>query len=103
MTERLLRRDDIAALFLTTRDRAASILAKRGCYPIDFGRGPGGGPRWLASAVEAVIREMFLEAQPKPPKQKRPKVHPSRSNMRIEKMTANELHQAVLTSDAPLQ
>lgn len=103
MTERLLRRDDIAALFLTTRDRAASILAKRGCHPIDFGRGPGGGPRWLESAVVAVIREMFLEAQPKPPKPKKPKVDPPQNKKPIAKMTANELHQAVLTSDAPLQ
>ena len=101
MSERLLRRDDIAALFLTTRDRAASILAKRGCYPIDFGRGPGGGPRWLESAVVAVIREMFLEAQPKPPKPKGLKVETPRKDLDLVNKTVNDI--LALTRVAPLQ
>ena len=101
MSERLLRRDDIAALFLTTRDRAAFILAKRGCYPIDFGRGPGGGPRWLESAVVAVIREMFLEAQPKPPKPKKLKVETPRKNLDLANKTVNDI--LALTRVAPLQ
>ena len=101
MTERLLRRDDIAALFLTTRDRAVSILAKRGCYPIDFGRGPSGGPRWLESAVVAVIREMFLEAQPRPPKPKRLKVEAPRKDLDLANKTVNDV--LALTRVAPLQ
>lgn len=66
MQERLLRRADIAEMLNTTPGVAATILAKWGVHPIDFGRGAGRGPRWLESAVRAAMQQMQAAANPKP-------------------------------------
>lgn len=63
--ERLLRRTDIATMLNTTPGVAATILAKWGVHPIDFGRGAGRGPRWLESAVRGAMQQMHEAAQPK--------------------------------------
>lgn len=63
MTDRLLRKADIAAKLGATHGVAASILASRGCQPIDFGHGRARGPRWLESAVDAALAAMHCEAQ----------------------------------------
>ncbi len=65
MTDRLLRRADIAAMLGTTPGVAASILAERGVHPVNFGMGRSRGPRWLESAVRQAMLEMHQAAQPK--------------------------------------
>ncbi|WP_270229552.1 hypothetical protein, partial [Desulfovibrio legallii] len=62
--ERLLRQKDIAAMLGTSPGVAASILAQRGVYPVDFGVGRSRGKRWLESAVKQVILDMHDAAQP---------------------------------------
>ena len=64
MTERLLRKKDIAAMLGTSPGVAASILAERGVHPIDFGKGRSRGLHWLESAVVSAIREIHAAAQP---------------------------------------
>lgn len=63
--ERLLTRKAIAAMMGTSSGVAASILAKHGVFPIDFGVGRGRGPRWLESAVRQTLFELHADAQPK--------------------------------------
>lgn len=70
MTERLLRKKEIAAMLGTSPGVAASILSARGVHPIDFGRGRSRGLHWLESAVVAAIRGIHAEAQPQPKKQR---------------------------------
>lgn len=70
MTERLLRKKEIAAMLGTSPGVAASILSARGVHPIDFGRGRSRGLHWLESAVVAAIREIHADAQPQPKKQR---------------------------------
>lgn len=65
MSERLLRQEEIAAMFGTSPGMAASLLRKAGIMPIDLGRGRGRGLRWLESAVQAAIVGLHNEAQPK--------------------------------------
>lgn len=77
MTERLLRKKEIAAMLGTSPGVAASILSARGVKPIDFGRGRSRGLHWLESAVVAAIRDIHAEAQT-PPKIHRQGVTPRR-------------------------
>lgn len=76
MTERFLRLADVAAMLGTSPGVAASILAKRGVFPVDFGMGRGRGQRWLESAVVFAMREMALNVAarhaPRPSKPKTP-------------------------------
>lgn len=71
MSEKLLRKKDIAAMLGTSPCVAASILASHGCHAIDFGRGRSRGPRWLESAVCAALYEMHNEVQEKNKKRTR--------------------------------
>ena len=64
MTDRLLRKNEIAAILGTGPGVAASILANMGVQPIDFGFGRGRGPRWLESAVMEAIQSLHRNAQP---------------------------------------
>ena len=64
MTDRLLRKKEIAAILGTSPGVAASILSNMGVHPIDFGYGRSRGPRWLESAVTATLQAMHKEAQP---------------------------------------
>lgn len=73
MTERLLCKNDVAAMLGTSPGVAVSILAEHGIYPIDFGRGRSRGRRWLESAVRQLLLEMHQAAQPKPRKPRAPK------------------------------
>ena len=70
MADRLLRKNEIAAMLGTSPGVAISILSERGCHPIDFGYGRARGPRWLESAVLMAIRAMHEEAQPQKDKNK---------------------------------
>lgn len=64
MTDRLLRKKEIADILGTSPGVAASILSNMGVQPIDFGFGRGRGPRWLESAVTAAIQSLHKAAQP---------------------------------------
>lgn len=90
MTERLLRRADIAAMLGTSPGVAASVLVKYGVHPIDFGYGRGRGARWLESAVRQALIEMHQNAQPelKPEREKRP----ARSKHFIAEMSVNDIY-----------
>lgn len=92
MTDRLLRRKDIAAMLGTSPGVAASILAQRGVHPIDFGLGRGRGPRWLESAVRQVILEMHQAAQPKPKDVRQPMRH-STPPVSLSSMSINDIYQ----------
>ena len=64
MTDRLIGKRDIAAMLGTSPGVAASILAGKGIHPIDLGAGRSRGLRWLESAVQQAVRDMYNEAQP---------------------------------------
>ena len=65
MREKLLNKKDIAAMFGTSPDMAASILRDNGIYPIDLGCGRGKGLRWLESAANEILRKLQDNARPK--------------------------------------
>lgn len=90
MTDRLLRRTDIAAMLGTTPGVAASVLAKQGVHPIDFGMGRSRGPRWLESAVRQVILDMHAASQPKP-KATRAK-RPAAPQTTLANMSVEDIH-----------
>lgn len=90
MTDRLLRRADIAAMLGTTPGVAASILAERGVHPIDFGMGRSRGPRWLESAVRQAMLEMHQAAQPKA-KAKRPAKRTTAPAVSLASMSINDI------------
>lgn len=92
MTDRLLRRADIAAMLGTTPGVAASILAERGVYPVDFGMGRSRGPRWLESAVRQVILDMHRDAQPKA-KVTRPVKRTAAPAVLLTNMSINDIYQ----------
>ena len=102
MSDKLLRRCDIAAMLGTTPGVAASILSERGCYPIDFGYGRGRGPRWLESAVIDVLRAMHMEAQPQETSSKTPHKKSKLPKIDLANTTASKLY-ALLTTEQPLQ
>ena len=76
MTDRLIGKRDIAAMLGTSPGVAASILAGKGIHPIDLGAGRSSGLRWLESAVQQAVRDMYSEAQPKPKTTRRPRPKP---------------------------
>ncbi len=101
MSDRLLRRADIAAMLNTSQGVAATILAQNGVHPIDWGVGSGRGPRWLESAVLAALRAMNAAAQPKPKRDKKA----SKSSIpraSIADLHVNELH-SILTQGQCVQ
>ncbi|RHH26004.1 hypothetical protein DW219_00160 [Desulfovibrio sp. AM18-2] len=89
--ERLLRQKDIAAMLGTSPGVAASILAQRGVYPVDFGVGRSRGKRWLESAVKQVILDMHDAAQPrvKVPRKDKPVAAPA---MHLTTMSINDIY-----------
>lgn len=92
MTDRLLRRADIAAMLGTTPGVAASILAERGVHPVDFGMGRSRGPRWLESAVRQAMFEMHQAAQPKA-KAIRPVKRTAAPAVKLTNMSINDIYQ----------
>lgn len=92
MTDRLLRRADIAAMLGTTPGVAASILAERGVHPVDFGMGRSRGPRWLESAVRQAMLEMHQTAQPKA-KAIRPAKRTAAPAVSLTNMSINDIYQ----------
>lgn len=92
MTDRLLRRADIAAMLGTTPGVAASILAERGVHPVDFGMGRSRGPRWLESAVRQAMLEMHQAAQPKA-KAIRPVKRTATPAVSLTSMSINDIYQ----------
>ena len=63
MNERLIRIEEAADMLGTTPHVAKDFLGKAGLQPIFLGRGRGRGCRWLYSAVLALIKTRFSEAQ----------------------------------------
>ncbi|MGE9985407.1 hypothetical protein [Desulfovibrio sp. SGI.169] len=92
MTDRLLRRADIAAMLGTSPGVAASILAERGVHPIDFGFGRSRGPRWLESAVRQTMLDMHQAAQPKV-KERRPAKQTNAPAVSLTNMSINDIYQ----------
>lgn len=64
MTDRLLKKRDIAAIFQTSAERAAVILSEHGVNGFTLGAGRGLGFRWLESAVMSVVHALATEPQP---------------------------------------
>lgn len=95
MNEKFLRKKDIAERMNCGWKKARSMLAAHGVYPVDFGFGPSGGPRWLESAVNAVLRSMHQEAQPGT---KPSKIKVKTGNQSIADMSAASLHKLVSNS-----
>ena len=103
MTERLLQKKDIAAMLGTSPGVAASILAKRGVHPIDFGKGRSRGLRWLESAVVSTLREIHAAAQPQA-KNTRPctATRPASPGAHLAGMTIQDIHD-LLTANQSVQ
>ncbi len=72
MTERLLKKRELAAMLGTSPGVAVSIMAEHGVAPIDWGAGRSRGYRWPESRVRDVILEMYVKAQPKKPRVPKP-------------------------------
>lgn len=93
MTDKLLCRADLAAMFGTSGDKAASILTGQGVQPIFLPRGKYQSPRWLESAVIAALHAMHAAAQasvlPKAKTPRKPKPIPS---MGVASMSASSMH-----------
>ena len=73
MSERLLRKKDIAAMLGTSPRVAVAILKEHGCNPSDLGYGRGRGLRWLESAVAAILRDIHVKAQESLPRSAKPR------------------------------
>lgn len=95
MADRLLRKNEIAAMPGEVPSMAASILSRRGCQPVDLGYGCGKGVRWLESAVVAVMRRLHAEAQPSPQvsQVRRPKISEAKE-MNLANMSTTELYES---------
>ena len=98
MLTALLNKMQIAERMGTTPGVAASLLAEKGVYPVDLGRGRARGLRWYSVAVDAVMRDMHDQAQPK---EKRPTVRLARTGL-VQGRSVSELH-AELTARPVLQ
>lgn len=94
MTERLLRKGDIAAMLGTSPGVAASILAERGVHPVDFGYGRARGHRWLESAVRQAMFAMHEAAQPKAsrPRPRKPSAVLAGTDARLASLSINDLY-----------
>lgn len=92
MSDKLLRKKEIAAMLGTSPDVAASILAKHGLHPIDLGMGRSRGLRWLESAVLVVLRVLHQEAQPKPRIPRKPHAS-SIPQVSLKDMNAKDVHE----------
>ena len=99
MSDRFLRKSDIAAMLSTSECMAASFLKKYGCYPIDLGYGRGRGLRWLESAVINAMRLMHMEAQ-QVPKEKKEKIKYPKSELGMANMKAADLQTLLTRKDA---
>lgn len=103
MTDRLLRKKDIAAMLGTSEGVAASVLEKQGVHPIDLGYGRSRGLRWLESAVSAALQNMHSEAQSvSGPHPQRPPKAPRVPSATLASMSINEL-EAILTTGQGVQ
>lgn len=102
MTPLYLNKEQIGIAFETTPDVAKGILAERGVYPVDFGRGRGKGLRWYFAAVQQAAYEMHLEAQKKAnPDQKPASISLPKPGL-IQGRSANDIY-AELTQSGPTQ
>lgn len=96
MKDRYLTKRDLAVLFQTKWDRAASILKERGVSPVDLGCGRGYGLRWLESAVLAAMKALHSEAQQTGPQPgKKAGIRPKTPGLHLADMTAAEIHQLI--------
>lgn len=97
MSERYLRKEEVAAMLGSSPGVAASILRKAGIEPIDLGRGRGRGLRWLESAVQTAILALHNKAQPKQKK------HVARSDSGCPFITMSSKEQAALVRKGCVQ
>lgn len=98
MLASLMTKAQIAERLGTSPGVAASLLAEKGVFPVDLGRGRGRGVRWYSLAVDAAVRQMHDEAQPK---EKRPTPRFSKPGL-IQGRSAKELY-AELTGQTEIQ
>lgn len=105
MTDKLLRKDDIAAMLGTSPSVAASVLARYGCHSIDLGRGKSRGKRWLESAVRNTLQKMQLDANTGPPPKachnKKNSKATHQSNLSVANMSVNQLEQLIQNMHLP--
>ena len=89
MTERWLKKEDIAALFDTSSKAAEEQLAKAGLRPINLGPGRGRGKRWLESAVMEAMQRIHEKAQPRKTAPK--PTYPKSENIGVDQMSTSQL------------
>lgn len=99
MSERLLKKSEIAERFATSWQTASRLLAAQGVMPIDLGRGRGKGLRWLESGVQAALLALHRASQPKPQK---PRVHTPGLSMPLHKMSVSAI-QSLIAKGHPVQ
>ena len=63
--EKLLRLDDVAIRLNTTPGRAQKVLNAHQTPCVDYGAGRGGGKRWAATDIDALILRMRQSPAPK--------------------------------------
>ena len=90
MTDRLLKKRELAAMLGTSPGVAVSIMAEHGVHPIDWGAGRSRGYRWPESRVRDVILQMYAAAQPQPKKPRIPK--PSAPSISLADMSAADVY-----------
>lgn len=99
MLASLLTKAQIAERLGTTPGVAASLLAEKGVHPVDLGRGRGRGARWYSIAVDAVMRQMHDDAQPK---EKRPPLRLPKAGL-ISGRSVNDLYAELTGAPAKVQ
>ena len=73
MTERLLKKRELAAMLGTSPGVAVSIMSEHGIAPIDWGAGRSRGYRWPESRVRDDILQMYAADHPLTINQRVPK------------------------------
>lgn len=96
-----LNKQQIAERFGTSANIASRLLSENGVSPVDLGPGRCRGLRWFAPAVEAVIRQMHDDAQPKDCPTKKKRNRPVHSGIILGR-SVNDLY-AELTGDSKVQ
>lgn len=96
--EKFLRTKDVAEKMSVSKVLAISLLREHGVFPIDFGYGRGHGLRWLESAVDSVMREMFEKAQPQPKQISTNKI--KKPHKSLASLSTKELYELTRVSNA---
>lgn len=83
MTDRLLKKRDIAAIFQTSAERASSILSQHGVHGFTLGTGRGLGFRWLESAVMSVVHTLAAEHAVVPKEKPKPRARKPKASVDV--------------------